>query len=48
MRSCGGIPARNDEAMFVEEDDEEPDREQRYLGELGHVTVCVLVRCTLV
>ena len=30
VRSCGGIPARNDEAMFVEEDDEEPDREQHY------------------
>ena len=30
VRSCGGIPACNDEAMFVEEDDEEPDREQHY------------------
>ena len=37
MRSCGRIPARNDEAVFVEEDDEEPDREQRHPGDLGHV-----------
>jgi len=30
-------PARNDEAMFVEQDDEEPDGEQRHPGDLGHV-----------